>query len=75
MLKSLYQFLKYDRGLIIMINHYLENGVIKSDIVESAMKQVDRADYVSNNPYMDTPQSIGYGVTISAPHMVRTCSI
>lgn len=34
------------------------------------MKQVDRANFVDDNPYMDTPQSIGYGVTISAPHMV-----
>lgn len=34
------------------------------------MKQVDRGNYVSKNPYMDGPQDIGYGVTISAPHMV-----
>lgn len=59
----------HGRSNIDLIRNLKENGVIKSDIVESAMKQVDRADYVSNNPYMDTPQSIGYGVTISAPHM------
>lgn len=35
------------------------------------MKNVDRGNYVSKNPYSDAPQSIGYGVTISAPHMVR----
>jgi hypothetical protein len=34
------------------------------------MKKVDRGKYVSHNPYMDVPQGIGYGVTISAPHMV-----
>lgn len=34
------------------------------------MKSVDRGNYVSTSPYLDQPQSIGYGVTISAPHMV-----
>jgi len=46
------------------------NNVIKSDKVEKIMKSVDRGNYVSTNPYLDQPQSIGYGVTISAPHMV-----
>lgn len=31
---------------------------------------VDRGFYSKHNPYMDSPQGIGYGVTISAPHMV-----
>jgi len=34
------------------------------------MKAVDRGNYVSTAPYLDQPQGIGYGVTISAPHMV-----
>ncbi len=34
------------------------------------MARVDRGQFSSSNPYMDSPQSIGYGVTISAPHMV-----
>lgn len=33
------------------------------------MLAVDRGNYSKNNPYMDAPQGIGYGVTISAPHM------
>ncbi|XP_014216085.1 protein-L-isoaspartate(D-aspartate) O-methyltransferase isoform X2 [Copidosoma floridanum] len=34
------------------------------------MSQVDRGKYVcSGNAYMDAPASIGYGATISAPHM------
>lgn len=33
------------------------------------MLAVDRSNYSKNNPYMDSPQSIGFGVTISAPHM------
>jgi protein-L-isoaspartate(D-aspartate) O-methyltransferase len=31
--------------------------------------KVDRAHYAPSSPYSDSPQSIGYGATISAPHM------
>lgn len=31
--------------------------------------QVDRAHYATVSPYQDSPQSIGHGATISAPHM------
>lgn len=47
----------------------LGNGIIKSEIIEQAMLSVDRSNYSKYNPFMDSPQSIGYGVTISAPHM------
>ncbi|XP_050537732.1 protein-L-isoaspartate(D-aspartate) O-methyltransferase isoform X2 [Daktulosphaira vitifoliae] len=33
------------------------------------MKAVDRGHYTSKSPYLDQPQGIGFGVTISAPHM------
>lgn len=33
------------------------------------MLETDRALYCKNNSYQDSPQPIGYGVTISAPHM------
>lgn len=33
------------------------------------MLQTDRKHYCPRNSYMDAPQSIGYDVTISAPHM------
>lgn len=46
-----------------------EKGIITSEKVFSVMNKVDRGDFCSNNPYMDAPQSIGYKVTISAPHM------
>jgi len=46
--------------------------VITSSRVEKVMKQVDRGHYSRNNAYSDAPQGIGYGVTISAPHMVIT---
>ena len=37
------------------------------------MKTVDRGDFTqkSGHAYQDSPQLIGYGVTISAPHMVK----
>jgi protein-L-isoaspartate(D-aspartate) O-methyltransferase len=33
------------------------------------LMKVDRAHYAPSNPYSDSPQSIGYRATISAPHM------
>jgi protein-L-isoaspartate(D-aspartate) O-methyltransferase len=36
--------------------------------------QVDRAHYAPSNPYSDSPQSIGHGATISAPHMHATAA-
>ena len=42
------------------------------------MKAVDRGDFTKkheksqvDHSYEDSPQMIGYGVTISAPHMVK----
>ncbi|CAB3366051.1 Hypothetical predicted protein [Cloeon dipterum] len=47
------------------------NGIITSAEVEKAMLRTDRGKYILevNKPYQDAPQGIGYGVTISAPHM------
>lgn len=45
--------------------------VIKSDKVFDVMNSVDRGKYTDpSQAYIDAPQGIGYGVTISAPHMV-----
>lgn len=52
-----------------LINKLKDHGIIKTKRVEQAMKAVDRKNYSQYNPYMDSPQSIGYGATISAPHM------
>jgi protein-L-isoaspartate(D-aspartate) O-methyltransferase len=48
-----------------------EAGALSSDRVEAALRRVPRADFVpaSGNAYEDSPQGIGYGQTISAPHM------
>ena len=37
--------------------------------LKAAMNRVDRADFAPSDPYDDCPQRIGYGATISAPHM------
>ncbi|VDP18245.1 unnamed protein product [Soboliphyme baturini] len=53
-----------------MVQALKRNGIITSDRVENAMLAVDRGNYSLRNPYYDSPQGIGYGATISAPHMV-----
>ncbi|KZV67822.1 Pcmt1-prov protein [Peniophora sp. CONT] len=54
-----------------LIKNMRDNGLIHSDRVASAVSSVDRANYVLNKraAYEDSPQSIGYDATISAPHM------
>lgn len=52
-----------------LINNLFENGVITTDSVKQAMLAVDRKFFAPSNPYADSPQSIGSGATISAPHM------
>jgi protein-L-isoaspartate(D-aspartate) O-methyltransferase len=52
-----------------LVDNLQANGVIENPRVAAAMKAVDRGLFSRNNPYMDAPQSIGYAVTISAPHM------
>lgn len=50
----------------------LGTKVIKTQRVYDAMLAVDRGSYTqSEHAYVDSPQGIGYGVTISAPHMVN----
>lgn len=49
----------------------LASRIIKTERVYEAMSAVDRGHYVrSGYAYFDAPQQIGYGATISAPHMV-----
>eukprot|EP00921_Rhytidocystis_pertsovi_P022497 GHVQ01035937.1.p1 GENE.GHVQ01035937.1~~GHVQ01035937.1.p1 ORF type:complete len:229 (+),score=20.76 GHVQ01035937.1:200-886(+) len=52
-----------------LVKNLRMNKIIKSDDVFNAMSKVDRGHYVTPNPYSDSPQSIGFGATISAPHM------
>ncbi|XP_076628417.1 protein-L-isoaspartate(D-aspartate) O-methyltransferase [Colletes latitarsis] len=53
-----------------LVQHLKRSRVIKSDRVYEAMSSVDRGNYSdSSYAYIDSPQGIGYGATISAPHM------
>ncbi|KAF9269574.1 protein-L-isoaspartate O-methyltransferase [Marasmius fiardii PR-910] len=54
-----------------LISNLAMNGIFNSQSVASAMNKVDRANYVlhKSQAYEDSPQVIGFGATISAPHM------
>lgn len=53
-----------------LLDHLRESGIIRSKRVYEAMSAVKRGDFIHNNvAYIDSPQAIGYGATISAPHM------
>ncbi|KAM5229319.1 protein-L-isoaspartate(D-aspartate) O-methyltransferase isoform 11-T11 [Ctenodactylus gundi] len=53
-----------------LIHNLRKNGIIKTDKVFEVMLATDRSHYAKCNPYMDSPQSIGFQATISAPHML-----
>ncbi|XP_067335136.1 l-isoaspartyl protein carboxyl methyltransferase, like isoform X2 [Channa argus] len=52
-----------------LISRLRDHGVIRSDRVFDAMLATDRRLYAKDYPYADSPRSIGYRATISAPHM------
>ncbi|XP_023290202.1 protein-L-isoaspartate(D-aspartate) O-methyltransferase [Orussus abietinus] len=53
-----------------LVQHLKNSRIIKSNRVYETMNSVDRGNYISPSyAYIDSPQGIGYGVTISAPHM------
>jgi len=52
-----------------LVETLFTNNIVKSEEVKKVMMQVDRGNYVKHNPYMDSPQAIGFNITISAPHM------
>ncbi|KKY30345.1 putative protein-beta-aspartate methyltransferase [Diaporthe ampelina] len=57
-----------------LVANLCRNGMIKDDRVKEAFLKVDRAHYAPSSPYSDSPQSIGHGATISAPHMHATAA-
>jgi len=60
----------------ILIDSLIKKGLLFTARIEKAMRLVDRANYCRDeetSPYYDSPQPIGYGVTISAPHMHAMC--
>ncbi|KAH0791868.1 protein-L-isoaspartate(D-aspartate) O-methyltransferase-like isoform X2 [Histomonas meleagridis] len=54
-----------------MVKKLKDNRLIKNSLAISVMEEVDRKEFVleESMAYVDSPLSIGYDVTISAPHM------
>ena len=52
-----------------LIDNMIQSNLIRSKSVESALRQTDRGNYAPSDCYADSPQRIGFNVTISAPHM------
>lgn len=59
----------HGKNQLELVDRLCQAKIIKSPLVRAVMEQVDRTNYVPNDPYMDAPQTIGLGQTISAPHM------
>lgn len=57
-----------------LVNYLIESGVLHSDNIIKAFKDIDRADFVVNpnasNIYEDHPLQIGHNQTISQPSTV-----
>jgi len=56
-----------------MVEKLKQRGYLESETVENAFRAFDRKFFVpgeESKPYVDRPQPIGKGQTISAPHMV-----
>ena len=57
------------KGIKNLIKILVNDQYIKSEKVYNVMLNIDRSDYIDYEPYLDCPQTIGFGATISAPHM------
>ncbi|CAM6007734.1 unnamed protein product [Sphagnum balticum] len=58
-----------------LVSNLQKRGILTSPEAASAMSKVDRKLFVPPTalPYNDSPQVIGFGATISAPHMHSYC--
>ena len=52
-----------------LVKNLKKHSIATDQRVINALLAVDRGNFCKNDPYRDAPQSIGYAVTISAPHM------
>ena len=52
-----------------LVEELWKNRTIRSPVVRSVMEQIDRGEFCDNCAYEDSPQLMGFNVTISAPHM------
>jgi len=66
--------MNYEHERSKLVQRLKRHGYIESEEVEEAMSKVPRHLFVPENvrsrAYVDSPQPIGQGQTISAPHMV-----
>jgi len=57
-----------------MVSYLEKIGYVKTELVKNAFLKVDRSNFIPENikdeAYRDTPLSIGWGQTISAPSMI-----
>lgn len=57
-----------------LVDSLIRKGYVESNTVEKAIRKVPRHEFVpkrvKSRAYIDSPQPIGEGQTISAPHMV-----
>ncbi|PHH90051.1 hypothetical protein CDD83_4623 [Cordyceps sp. RAO-2017] len=52
-----------------LVENMWRHGLIADAAIKQALLGIDRAHYAPASPYEDSPQPIGHGATISAPHM------
>ncbi|KAL9558741.1 hypothetical protein MBANPS3_000727 [Mucor bainieri] len=75
-LKQTRTLLKQPNGRVLatsnegLVQKLLQASIITKERVVQAMTTVDRKDFCPRDPYEDSPQGIGYGVTISAPSVL-----
>jgi protein-L-isoaspartate(D-aspartate) O-methyltransferase len=53
-----------------LVDYLVKRDYIESEEIEEAFREVDRADFVEKNPYIDRPASKTEGSTVSAPSIV-----
>lgn len=53
-----------------LVDYLVDRGHIETDRVEEAFRNVDRAEFVEESPYVDRPVPMEEGPTVSAPHIV-----
>jgi len=58
-----------------LVSNLQKHGILSSPEAAAAMSKIDRKLFVPEDglPYNDAPQIIGFGATISAPHMHGYC--
>ena len=61
--------MEYPNKNIKLVEELKLKNIIKSQKVASAMKKVDRGDFVDLLPYYDCPAPVGYSQNVPAPHI------